>query len=91
MLLIVGFTKSVMVTVISGMKESFTLKEWSCFSFTLDKNLVFVWKVTSFCISPGQKKESYFVLFDCLNTSDCFYSLIVALCLKETVSSNCKR
>ena len=74
MLLIVGFTKSVMVTVISGMKESFTLKEWSCFSFTLDKNLVFVRKVlqgevqgdfswpakTHIQCSPGEKNNMTF-------------------------------
>ena len=46
MLLIVGLTKSVMVTVISGRKKSCILNE-SSFSlfFTLDKNFVLVWNV----------------------------------------------
>ena len=45
MLLIVGLTKSVVVTIISGMKYNLNRKESSFFSLTLDKNLVFVWKV----------------------------------------------
>ena len=45
MLLIVGVTKSVVVTVISGMKNKLNRKESSFFSLTLDKNLVLVWKV----------------------------------------------
>ena len=45
MLLIVGLTKSVVVTVISGMKNNLNRKESSLFSLTLDKNLVLVWKV----------------------------------------------
>lgn len=74
MLLIVGFTKSVMVTVISGMKEIIILKEWSCVSFLPSKNLVFVWKVlqgevhgdfswpvkTRIQCSPGKKQNMTF-------------------------------
>ena len=45
MLLIVGLTKSVMVTVTSGTRKIFTLKESSVLSSTLDKNLLLVWKV----------------------------------------------
>ena len=45
MLLIVGLIKSVVVTVISGMKNNLNRKESSFFSLTLDKNLVLVWKV----------------------------------------------
>ena len=45
MLLIVGLTKSVMVTVISGMRKIFTLKKSSFLSLTLDMNLFFMWKV----------------------------------------------
>ena len=45
MLLMVGSTKSVVVIVISGMKNNLNWNLSSVFSFSLDRNLVLVWKV----------------------------------------------
>ena len=45
MLLMVGSTKSVVVIVISGMKNNLNWNLSSVFSFSLERNLVLVWKV----------------------------------------------
>ena len=64
MLLIVGLIKSVMVTVISGMKNNCNRKVSSFFPLVLDKNLVFVWKVLQ-GVAQGDASSPVKILLQC--------------------------